>query len=177
MFLLQGTNRLFLDQSVGGSLRLQDSGSGNSRTFIPVASLLVRPSAAIEFPSNLSLNLNATFLIGILVILWICLFITVQDWVVWISALESSSARVNFVKIPRDPWTDRKTVLPGETILMVVQIQAILFLKSMSERFGSDIQRLWNWILNFLIDKIDWKWRHSKSESFYVGSDSFRHWF
>ena len=25
--------------------------------------------------------------------------------------------------------------------------------------------------------KIDWIWRHWNSESFYVGSDSFRHWF
>ena len=30
--------------------------------------------------------------------------------------------------------------------LRVVQTQAILFLKSMSERVGSDIERLWNWI-------------------------------
>ena len=32
------------------------------------------------------------------------------------------------------------------TTLRVVQTQAILFLKSMSERVGSDIQRRWNWI-------------------------------
>ena len=30
--------------------------------------------------------------------------------------------------------------------LRVVQTQAILFLKSMSERGGSDLERLWNWI-------------------------------
>ena len=36
--------------------------------------------------------------------------------------------------------------------LRVVPTQAILFLKSMSERDGSDIQRLWNWTMNFLID-------------------------
>jgi len=33
--------------------------------------------------------------------------------------------------------------------LRVVQTQAILFLKSMSGRFGSDIDRLWNWMMNF----------------------------
>ena len=36
--------------------------------------------------------------------------------------------------------------------LRVVQTKSILFLKSMSERVGSDIQRLWNWMMNFLID-------------------------
>ena len=36
--------------------------------------------------------------------------------------------------------------------LRVVQTQAILFLKAMSERGESDIQRLCNWIMNFLID-------------------------
>ena len=35
--------------------------------------------------------------------------------------------------------------------LSVVQTQAILFLKSVSERVGSDIQRLWNWMMNFYI--------------------------
>ena len=33
--------------------------------------------------------------------------------------------------------------------LRVVQTQAILFLKSMSERVGSDLERLLNWIMNF----------------------------
>ena len=60
----------------------------------------------------------------------------------------------------------------------VVQTQAILFLKSMSEKVGSDIERRW-----FLNDesldrlRIDWGWRHSNSKSFYIGCDSFRHWF
>ena len=36
-------------------------------------------------------------------------------------------------------------------ILRVVQTQAILFLKSMSEWVGSDIQRLWNWMMIFKI--------------------------
>ena len=31
-------------------------------------------------------------------------------------------------------------------LLRVVQTQAILFLKSMSERGGPDVERLWNWI-------------------------------
>ena len=35
-------------------------------------------------------------------------------------------------------------------ILRVVQTQAIL--KSMSERVGSDIQRLWNWVINMIDD-------------------------
>ena len=32
---------------------------------------------------------------------------------------------------------------------------------------------------NELLDRleIDWRLRHSNSESFYVGTDSFRHWF
>ena len=34
--------------------------------------------------------------------------------------------------------------------LRVVQIQAILFLKSTSERGGSDIERIWNWISSTL---------------------------
>ena len=36
--------------------------------------------------------------------------------------------------------------------LRVVQAQAILFLKSMSEKVGSGIQRRWNWMMNFSID-------------------------
>ena len=36
--------------------------------------------------------------------------------------------------------------LTSTGILRVVQTQAILFLKSMSKRVGSDIQRHWNWI-------------------------------
>ena len=52
----------------------------------------------------------------------------------------------------------------------IVRTQAILFLKSMSERVGSDIQRLWIWMMNFMIDS---KSIHdSNSESF-----SFRQWF
>ena len=46
-----------------------------------------------------------------------------------------------------------------------VRTLAILFLKSMSERGGTGIQRLWNWILT------------SSSKPFYVESDSFRQWF
>ena len=53
--------------------------------------------------------------------------------------------------------------------------QVILFLKWMSERGGSDISRLWNWIFNRF--SVDLEIRHSFSESFYVGSDVFRHWF
>ena len=34
-------------------------------------------------------------------------------------------------------------------VLRVVQTQAILFLKSRSERVGSDIERLLNWMMNF----------------------------
>ena len=44
---------------------------------------------------------------------------------------------------------------------------------------GSDIER--NWILNdnsyLYRHNIDWRWRHSKWESFFVGSESFRDWF
>ena len=42
-------------------------------------------------------------------------------------------------------WDSRAKII----ILRVVQNQVILFLKSMSERGGSDIQRLWNWMMNF----------------------------
>ena len=59
--------------------------------------------------------------------------------------------------------------------LRVVQIESILFLKSKSERDGSNIQRLWNWMMNFQIDQTSIA--DSNSESFYAGSDSFRHWF
>ena len=42
------------------------------------------------------------------------------------------------------------SILENYTFLLrVVQIQTILFLKSMSERGGPDIQRLWNWMMNF----------------------------
>ena len=58
--------------------------------------------------------------------------------------------------------------------LRVVQTQVILFLKSMSERGGSGIKRLWIWIFNrFWLDP---EIRHSDSKSLYIGSDSFRHW-
>ena len=36
--------------------------------------------------------------------------------------------------------------------LRVVQTQAILLLKSLLGRVGSDIERLWNWMKNFYID-------------------------
>ena len=58
-------------------------------------------------------------------------------------------------------------------LLRVVQIEIILFLRSMSERDRSEIQRLWNWIK---IDSIAIEY-HSNPESFYVGSASFRNWF
>jgi len=49
----------------------------------------------------------------------------------------------------------------------------------MSERVGSDIERLRILNVNSYLYrfKIDWIWRHWNSESFYVGSDLFRHWF
>ena len=57
--------------------------------------------------------------------------------------------------------------------LRVVQTQGILFLKSMSEIDGSDINRLRNGITNCQIDSksID----AENSGSFYVASASFRH--
>ena len=54
--------------------------------------------------------------------------------------------------------------------LRVVQTQAISFLKSMSERAGSDIERLWILITSFSIEI-----HHSIPASLYVGSDPFRH--
>ena len=50
-----------------------------------------------------------------------------------------------------------------------MQTQAILCLNSMSERGGSDIERLPVSKLNEERPKIYWWWRHSNSESFYVG--------
>ena len=48
--------------------------------------------------------------------------------------------------------SERRT--PLYNFLRVVQTQAILFLKSMSEWDGSDIERLRNWMMNFSIDSI-----------------------
>ena len=90
-----------------------------------------------------------------------------------------------------------------DKILGIVHTQPISFLKSFSERVGSDIERLWIWESSpshFISEiifgksrirhttnpkfnaefldrlKIDW-WRFSNSESFYVGPNSFRHCF
>ena len=57
----------------------------------------------------------------------------------------------------------------------VAHTQPILFLKSMSERGGSDMERLKIWIFNRFW--VDLEIHHSISESLYVGSVSFRHWF
>ena len=40
-------------------------------------------------------------------------------------------------------------------LLRVVQTQAILFLKPILGRDGSDIERLWNWMMNFKIASIE----------------------
>ena len=64
-------------------------------------------------------------------------------------------------------------------ILRVVQTKAILLLKSMSERGGSDIERLWNWISRSTQNdaiSLSWSW-NSILGSFYVGSAKFQHWF
>ena len=59
----------------------------------------------------------------------------------------------------------------------VIKTQSILFLKSCSEGVGSDLERLL--ILNDILYrsrlKIDRMLCHLNSESFYVGSDLFRH--
>ena len=91
-----------------------------------------------------------------------------------------------WLKFKRNPWVWRSALalnaLMGHElnryILRVIQTKAILCFKLMSEKVGSDIQRRWNSMMNFLIDYesieddviLNW-------ESFYVGSDSFRHWF
>ena len=49
-------------------------------------------------------------------------------------------------------------------ILRVVRIQTILLLKSMSERVGSDIQRLWNEKMNSYIDPKSIEYSNSDSE-------------
>ena len=65
---------------------------------------------------------------------------------------------------------------PTLAIIRVVQIQIILFLKSMSERGGSDREQLWIW-RKFNRFWVDLENHHSNSESFYVGFDLFRHLF
>ena len=42
-------------------------------------------------------------------------------------------------------------IIVDKSILMVVQTQVLLCLKSMSERVGSEIERLLNWMMNFII--------------------------
>ena len=71
-----------------------------------------------------------------------------------------------------------KTMLVSHTKwfwLRIVQTQAILFFKSMSERVGSDTERLCIWGSH--LESILSRSRNSNSESFDVGSVSFRHWF
>ena len=55
------------------------------------------------------------------------------------------------------------------------EVQPILSLKSMSERVGSDIKWIWIGICNRCW--VDLEIHYSISESLYVGSDFFRHWF
>ena len=74
-------------------------------------------------------------------------------------------------------------------LLRVVQTQAILFSKSMPDRVGSDIERLWIlkynlYCISYTVTmlcithiSLDSKSIESNSESFYVGSDFRRHWF
>ena len=64
--------------------------------------------------------------------------------------------------------------------LRVVQTQAILFLKTLSERVGSDIYFGTTLNLNDVIFnrfEVDQEIHHSISASLYVGSDSFRQCF
>ena len=69
------------------------------------------------------------------------------------------------------PWCNFKWFQRSLEKLWVDQTQAILFLKSMSERVGSDIERPWIWMT------IDLEVHHSISASLYVGFHSFRQWF
>jgi len=48
-------------------------------------------------------------------------------------------------------WNFSELTLVVKILLRVVQTQVILFLKSMSESVGSDIERLWNWMMNFKV--------------------------
>ena len=61
--------------------------------------------------------------------------------------------------------------------LRVVQTKVILFLESMSERGGSDIERLWIWMISYIQSILSRSRNTSISEPLYVGSASFRHWF
>ena len=59
--------------------------------------------------------------------------------------------------------------------LRVVQTKGILFLKSMSDKVGSTIKRLWIGIFNRFW--VDLEIHYPILELLYVGSDFFRHWF
>ena len=87
------------------------------------------------------------------------------------------------VKIPKNQehfWLSVKIPIFLNKIyfLRVVQTQANLIPKFMSERVGSDKHRLWNSIFTFQIDleSINDDLQ-SNLGPFNVGSDSFRHWF
>ena len=78
----------------------------------------------------------------------------------------SSSPPIVCALLP--PICDKLIIL---SLLRVVQTQAILFLISMSEIGGSDIERLGNRMMDFQIES---KWIEDlNSESLYVGSVSF----
>ena len=54
-----------------------------------------------------------------------------------------------FTPIVKRLWIDYNLC---KNKLRVVQTRVILFLKSLSEKVGSHIERLWNWMMNFFID-------------------------
>ena len=54
--------------------------------------------------------------------------------------------------------------------------KSILFLKSMSESGGSDIERLWIWMASSSLDS-ESIYKFTIISSLYVGSTTFRHWF
>jgi len=57
-------------------------------------------------------------------------------------------------------------------------VQAILFLKQMSERVGSNIERLWILITDSINFETIQTWVNTQNpESFYIGSEPFRHCF
>ena len=69
----------------------------------------------------------------------------------------------------------KKSQILHYILRLIKNSKAILFLKSISERGGSDILQLWIWASNVFL--VDLEIRNSISESLYVGSASFRHWF
>ena len=104
--------------------------------------------------------------------------LTVASYFRWLGVIYLSEFILR-LKITENWLQKRCNCLDAERItLRVVPTQTILFLQSMLERVGSDIERLWTLNDNSYLNRLKsfWIWCHLNSDSFYVGSDSYRHW-